>query len=91
MPSDASKKNILKSVWQNVTGDGETEIVHHFKNLFDFTDNENITDAMNQVFLFVHEVKGFLKKAKLILKVPEATSLSGILLKIKESLSKSHH
>ena len=71
MPSDASKRDILKSIWRNVAGDGETEIVHHFKNLFDFTDSDNITDAMNQIFLFVHEVKGFLKKAKLILKVPE--------------------
>ena len=66
----------------------ETEIVHHFKNLFDIQDQEDVTESMNQIFLFVHETKTFLKSMTKVLDISGESSLSAILLQIKQALSK---
>ena len=65
----------------------ETEIVHHFKNLFDIQDKDDVTESMNQIFLFVHECKTFLKSMTKVLDITGEVSLSAILLQIKQALS----
>jgi predicted nucleic acid-binding Zn-ribbon protein len=40
------------------------EAINYFKSMYEITDNSEIVPTMNQVFVFVHEIKGFLQTCR---------------------------
>jgi hypothetical protein len=64
----------------------DSETLHHIQNLFGV--DGDITETMNQIFLFVSEVRNFLNFARKVIGLPSESSLSAILLQIKQNLIK---
>lgn len=61
----------------------EQEVVEHFKHLFEITRDEDVIETMDQVFLFVHELRTFLKSIRSALGLNEDVTVNGILLRLK--------
>lgn len=62
------------------------EVLEHFKHLFEIEKDEDIIETMDQVFLFVHELRSFLKSIRISLKLEESVTVNGILVRIKHMI-----
>ena len=63
-----------------------TKSVKYFEELFDVEENENIMGVMEQVFLFVHEMRMFLQYSRRMLQLEQAMPVGMVLEAIKERL-----
>ena len=59
------------------------EVLEHFKHLFEIEKDEDIIETMDQVFLFVHELRSFLKSIRIALNLDEEVTVNGILVRLK--------
>lgn len=64
----------------------EQEVIEHFKHLFEIVKDEDIIETMDQVFLFVHELRSFLKSIRSALNLDEDVTVNGILLRLKRMI-----
>jgi hypothetical protein len=64
------------------------EVIEHFKHLFEIDKDEDLIETMDQVFLFVHELRSFLKSIRLTLSLDEAVTVNGILVRIKNIIER---
>ena len=75
---------------QNIELDIKTnfhqEVIEHFKHLFEIERDEDIIETMDQVFLFVHELRSFLKNMRVALKLEEGVTVNGILVRLKHMI-----
>lgn len=62
------------------------EVIEHFKHLFEIDKDEDLIETMDQVFLFVHELRSFLKSVRVSLNLDEGVTVNGILVRIKNIL-----
>lgn len=62
------------------------EVIEHFKHLFEIDKDEDLIETMDQVFLFVHELRSFLKSIRITLNLDDGVTVNGILVRIKNSL-----
>lgn len=62
------------------------EVIEHFKHLFEIEKDEDLIETMDQVFLFVHELRSFLKSVRATLDLDEEVTVNGILVRIKNIL-----
>lgn len=62
----------------------QQEVIEHFKHLFEIDKEEDIIETMDQVFLFVHELRSFLKSIRLALNLDEGVTVNGILVRVKQ-------
>ena len=62
------------------------EMLEHFKHLFEIEKDEDIIETMDQVFLFVHELRSFLKSIRIALKLEESVTVNGILVRLKHMI-----
>ena len=80
----------LRNKRQNIELDIKTnfhqEVIEHFKHLFEIERDEDIIETMDQVFLFVHELRSFLKNMRVALKLEEGVTVNGILVRLKHMI-----
>jgi len=62
------------------------EVLEHFKHLFEIEKNEDIIETMDQVFLFVHELRSFLKSIRIALDLDEGVTVGGVLMRLKQMI-----
>lgn len=62
------------------------EVIEHFKHLFEIEKDEDLIETMDQVFLFVHELRSFLKSVRTTLDLDEEVTVNRILVRIKNIL-----
>ena len=62
------------------------EAIQHFKYLFEIDKDEDLIETMDQVFLFVHELRSFLKSIRITLNLEDGVTVNGILVRIKNMI-----
>ena len=63
-----------------------TNSVKYFEELFDVEENDNVMGVMEQVFLFVHEMRMFLQYSRRVLQLEQDMPVGMVLEAIKERL-----